>query len=494
MKFKSQHLILILPLIYASAMLLFYPFRFRFEMDFDEGVNLIKAMLSMQGFHMYSDFWSDQPPLFTLMLSQIFNVFGLNVNLGRLLVLGLSTLLQLSVMEYLRRQWGAGHAVISLILIMTLPFYTKLSVSIMVGLPSIALAIVALFGILRWHETGADRWLSLSAVFMMMSIMTKLWTVILVPIICVGIIVQQASRYRVKHELWNLFRPLAVWGLILLLGLGLVIVFFVGLENIDQLINTHLEASETDMMQALAAPEIVRSYLDDSVLLFLLVPLGLLSIARSKSWHALYPVAWVLAGSALLLWNAPFWYHHQLLITIPSAIIGALAVGDALRDVRDRIRSSSSWQPMTALSLAILVIFGFLVFQRVPLTLDNFRLDFPNLRNLDPMDQTDYEIVGLIRRYANETEYLFTDRPMYAFRSGVQVDPRLAVITQKRFSTGEPSQDEIARILEEIKPDQIVVSRFNIPAVEDYMAERNFTRVDNSLRSRHYVRRDIVND
>ena len=105
---------------------------------------------------------------------------------------------------------------------------------------------------------------------------------------------------------------------------------------------------------------------------------------------------------------------------------------------------------------------------------------------------SDFEIVALIGNYAEETNYLFTDRPMFAFRSGVAMPPELAVITQKRYSTGDPTQEQIYAVLEETTPEQIIISRFSYPAVQRYMQARNFVRVDNSPRSRHYVMREIM--
>jgi hypothetical protein len=94
-------------------------------------------------------------------------------------------------------------------------------------------------------------------------------------------------------------------------------------------------------------------------------------------------------------------------------------------------------------------------------------------------------------KYVDKTKHLFTDRPMYAFRSGIPVHPYLAVFTRKRYATGQPSQEEILSILLETKPEQVILGRFNIPAAQEYMETRNFVRVDSSPRSRHYVKRDI---
>jgi hypothetical protein len=42
------------------------------------------------------------------------------------------------------------------------------------------------------------------------------------------------------------------------------------------------------------------------------------------------------------------------------------------------------------------------------------------------------------------------------------------------------------------KPEQIIIHRFEYPAVREYMETRNFVRVDSSIRSRHFVMREIM--
>ncbi len=490
-KNKGQLLVVLLAILFLVGMLLFHPFRFRFEFDFDEGVNLIKAMLSMQGYQIYTDFWSDQPPVLTVLLSLLFRVLGLNVNAGRLLVLGFSALLLGAAMEYLRRKWGILHAVLGLILIITVPFYTKLSVSIMIGLPSIAFAMAAFLTLIYWHESAGEPWLVLSGALLALSMMTKIWTVILAPIFFAGILIQKAGWQQNKIDLRPSRRPLILWTGGFILVMGIILLFVVRPSNIAELIIPHLDASQTDTMQTLAEDGRVISFLDDSTALFLLVPFGLVQVVRSKSWHALYLIAWALAGLLLLTWNAPFWYHHQLLITLPSAILGSIAIGSAATELRERFRAARLWRPRSLYLLTVLGLSAVLAYQRIPPTINNFRIDLPNFGTYEPSDQVDFEIVALIGKYAEQTHYLFTDRPMYAFRSGMRVHPGLAVITQKRYTTGEPSQEEIAAILEEIKPEQVILSRFEIPAVREYMSTRNFVRVDNSPVSRHYVRGDI---
>ncbi|MCK5317502.1 MAG: glycosyltransferase family 39 protein [Anaerolineales bacterium] len=492
MKNKPQiFVMLLLPLAFTAGMLLCFPFRYRFEFDFDEGINLIKAMMTLKGFELYSEVWSDQPPVFNAILTLWFRLLGMKVNAGRILVLGFSTLLLISAMRYLQRFWGIPHAILGMITIVTLPFYTTLSVSVMIGLPSIAFALLSFVGLARWHQNNSVYWLIFSAVFLALSVMTKIWTVILAPIFLAGIFFEKAGFLKGKANLRDSIRPIMTWSLGFILVAGMIVLFVIRPIYVTQLVSTHLAAGETDIMQSIAAQNSINSYLDDSIALYLLSLFGVIIAIRSKAWHALYLVAWALAAYLLLLWIVPSWHHHQLLITIPAALLGSIAMGAAVVDLFQRIRASRLWTPKVLPSAAILLLSVFFAFQRLPPTLERFRFDLPNFGTFDPADQADFEIVAIMRNYADQTNIVFTDRPMYAFRSGIPVHPYLAVITKKRYVTGQLSQEEIFSILIATKPEQVILSRFHILAVQEYMEIRNFIRVDSSPRSRHYLKGEI---
>jgi hypothetical protein len=485
---------LLVPLLFAVGMLLFYPFRFRFELDADEGINLIKAMMTLNGFDLYSEVWSDQPPILNTVLVTWFRLLGMNVNVGRILVLGFSTVLLMSAMHYLQRSWGLPHAILGAIAITTLPVYKTLSVSIMIGLPSIAIAMMAFMGLIRWHEDARYPWLIVSAILLALSVMTKLWTGILAPIFLLGIFFSKARVFQERNALGESVRPLFVWGGCFLIVLALIVIFLVGPLYAPQLVNVHLAASETEKMQAVGEGNSMLSYLDDSIPLYFLSIAGVIVAIQTQKWHALYLVAWGVAAYLLLSWNVPFWHHHQLLITIPAAILGSIAMGHAMVDLYQRARRSTILNIAAIPSAIILLLTINFAVQRIPPTIRGFKLNLPNIcGTYDPAEQTDFEIVAIMGNYADRTNIVFTDRPMYAFRSGLPVHPYLAVMTEKRYSTGQPTQEEILAILEETSPEQVILGRLDIPAVREYMEERNFVRVDNSPRSRHYVRSDIVN-
>jgi hypothetical protein len=494
---KNRYLQVIIPLslalTFVAVMILFFPFRYRFEFDHDEGVNLIKAMMTIKGYSLYSQIWSDQPPIFNAVLTPWLSLIGIKVNAGRLLVLGFSAVLLASATHYLHRFWGVPHAILGMIAIITLPYYAQLSVSVMIGLPSIAFAMLSFVGITHWHQDKKDSWLIFSSLFLALSMMTKLWTAILIPIFIAGIFIDRSDLLRGKLNVRDSVRPIFIWSSVFILVAGAIILFMIRPGNISQVIGVHLAASETETMQNIAAQNSVNSYLDDSMIIFILSLFGAAIAIHSKTWHSIYLVAWMLVAYGLFTWIiTPFWSHHQLLITLPAALLGSIAMGYSLVDLVKRLLGSKLINPGIIPSAVILLLTLFFGYQRFPAAFDEFRTDLPNFRTCyDPKDDVDYKVVATIRKYADGTNYLFTDRPIFAFRAGIPVHPYLAVMTKKRYAIEQPTQEELLSILIEFKPEQIILDRFEYPAAQEYMKPRNFRRVNPLLPPLHYMKREI---
>src|SRR3990172_634060 len=148
---KSQIVWAAIPVAFVLLMLLFFPFRYRIEFDTDEGINAIKALMVLRGYRLYSEIWSDQPPLFTFLLTVWFRAFGLRLTAARLMVLLFSAGQIALGTSYLRKNWGILAAVSGGLMLVLLPYFLRLSVSIMIRLPAIALAVPSFFILSRFH-------------------------------------------------------------------------------------------------------------------------------------------------------------------------------------------------------------------------------------------------------------------------------------------------------------------------------------------------------
>jgi 4-amino-4-deoxy-L-arabinose transferase-like glycosyltransferase len=475
------------PLAFAVLVILFFPFRYRIEFDTDEGINAIKAMMVLRGYSLYNEVWSDQPPFFTFLLASWFRIFGLRLTAGRGLVLLFSMGLIAAGTGYLRKTWGWLAAACGALIIILLPYFLRLSVSMMIGLPAIALAVASFCLLAEWHARPSLARLLICALLLGLSILTKGFTAFLVPIWFTGIVltvVRTPALGADRGRRWvGPIAWLAVLGVVAAVG-----VLVVGPQNLSQLVDVHLQSAQSESFLVDPAHATLEDYLAESLPLFLLAIVGTGRAIRRRRWSALYLAGWVIAGYGLLAVNHPSWYHHQLLLTVPAALLAAPAVATSIDNVR---RWAPRWPitPAFALSLVCLALFGASLVNRLPGTLDGLDARLPNFTGPQPGEESERNVLAAMGEYAGQTRWLFTDRPIFAFLTGLPVPPHLSVISQKRILTGDLSEEEIAAALEEYSPEMILNSRFPLGVVQEYMRTRNYFRIDSSLKYRLYFRR-----
>jgi len=278
-------------------------------------------------------------------------------------------------------------------------------------------------------------------------------------------------------------------GFLLALGLtvAIVLVPVVGVKNLSQLVDVHLQASQ----QGLEFPyerRALNSYLAESLAVFALAPLSAGIAVRRKEWPALYLAGWVVAGYGLLANTGPTWYHHQLLVTVPAALLAAIAVATSIEEVRNASTRRPA-APALALRLGCLALFLVFLAGRGPGTIEGLNAALPNLSGPAPGEEPERSLLAAMGDHAAEVRWLYSDRPIFAFLTGLPIPPNLAVITQKRLLTGELTQEEIRATLEAYHPEMILNSRFGLPAVDEYMRARNYVRIDETVKYRLYLRR-----
>jgi 4-amino-4-deoxy-L-arabinose transferase-like glycosyltransferase len=453
-------LLLGVPLAFLLIMLLFYPFHERFMFDQDEGINAIKSLLIARGYSMYTEIWSDQPPFLQYLLAVWLRIFGFDIQTARILILFLSAALLGAAYKFLNQTWGTGHALAGAVLIFLLPYYNTLSVSVMIGLPAIAFAMCALLALLMWHHSNHDLWLVLSAIALGISVLTKLFTGFLAPIFLIGILIDQKARVRKTTSRHTPIRPALIWSLVfasVVIVLGLI---FVGYSNINQLLEIHLAARYSDTF--VSGTYTILWFLQESSPILFLALIGSIFIVLERNWLSLYLVAWAAAAFLLLSLQVPVWYHHQLLISIPCAMLAGIAVGQAVYWIASIYRSRDFFTLRSLLSIVAIVGLAFALITRIPNTIYDFS---------QPDDLLDRERIFLTRmaNHAAETQWVVTDIPMYAFWIGASVPPPVAVISVKRMDAGDLTEDDIINVVEEYKPEQVLIGRFEFPKLSQLL-------------------------
>ena len=203
-------------------------------------------------------------------------------------------------------------------------------------------------------------------------------------------------------------------------------------------------------------------------------------------------MAWALVSYLLLSQHSPIWYHHQLLVTVPIAVLCGIAVGEflvALSDVTRRFQIGS----VRGASVGIVAFLTlYLLFAGTPRVFSQLDFRLPNFKppEAEAVDIQAVKMLEVMRQHADVTNTLITDRPMLAVWLGKPVPPFLAAVTGKRITTGELSEHDIISAIRQYRPEQVALARFELPAVEAYL-QQNYRLAYKLTDHRLYIRGDL---
>lgn len=93
------------------------PWWSHYEFGQDEGFNLQKAVLVTQGYHLYADIWSDQPPFLTYVLAGVHLAFPYSIAAARATILLFAGLLAASLFRVTARFDGNAAGWCSVLLL-----------------------------------------------------------------------------------------------------------------------------------------------------------------------------------------------------------------------------------------------------------------------------------------------------------------------------------------------------------------------------------------
>jgi len=328
----------------------------------------------------------------------------------------------------------------------------------------------------------------LSGFALALSVLIKLFTGFLAPIFVLGICAAMYLENRQAGFSWKMLRPALIWslcfaGLALLLGLALV-----GPQNIWQIIAPHIEAPAQATYQGDSYT--INYHLQAALPLLALGISGILFILLKRNWLSLYPVAWAGVAYVFLSFYSPVLYHHQLLITIPFAMLAAAGVAEGILALARLRRPAELLRMSTLLGAAALLGFILVTANYLP-ELNAELLDSPRVSGLSlTATAGKLKVIHTMSQYASQTHWIVTDMPMYAFLVGKPVPPILATFSRKRLVTGALTDEDILTAMKEYHPEQVLMGRFVIKPLETYLAE-NYTLIASPEFFRLFLRNDI---
>lgn len=460
-----------LPLIFIIFVIVFMPLEGVFQYDTDEGIQLAKAMLYQEGFQLYSEVWNDQPPLSTVVLAAWLQIFGHSIVAARLLTLVWATVLIWTVGQLLRWRVGTIPALLGIVWLTLSSNFLRLSVSVMIGLPAIALALLSLFFINRYLQGKSWIWLFIAGGSFALSLQTKAFTAFLLPLFLLPIFLPQLQfpshqiRKLTLTEKWR-----AIFLILVSLAATLLLTWLIfPSPSLEQTLASHFSSELEDRLLEHQVPVLELLGWDYDYLGVLLVGLGV-CVWRDRGLYV--PFLWWLL-TIILLWNHhPIWYHHYLLLSVPMAFLLGEGTKTILHNWQQVFWGKRSWTSRIILGSGLFLLF-------VPIVALPIRLNILNDNHQDFVQQSqrNFEMLEQVLAYQDETEWLFTDFPMYGFYANLKVPPEIAVFSRKRLESGNITETELQSVVEDYQPKQILMGRFGeLPSILEENLSKNYTK------------------
>lgn len=495
LKTKNLFLNILCIFIFAAFIIAirFEPITQSFELDYDEGLNLIKSLLYSRGFSLYSQIWNDQPPVFTVILSSWLSFFGQSVFAARLLVLLFSTLLIWCFYQIIRQELGKIPALVATVLLFTSWLYIRLSISVMIGLPSLSSAMLSIYLISLYKQKKLKRYLIFSGIFFALSLQTKAFTVFLIPLILLYLWDYQINLSDIQKHSKNLLYSLLQWLAILSLTYILIALSFGQFSHHDQLVQSHLnQPTQTEIQNYNNLYYLNYMTAQDRDYIFLAV-IGIFTIIYNKNRNGLLPITWLATSILILLFHKPIWYHHYHLMSIPICWLAAYAVA-SLFDL-----FSENWQGNLKSFLKSLSFIEIIIPTLISIIFVSLIFTTPPITKGSP--PKDLQLMQIVMKYKDSTTWVFTDRPIYAFYAGLSVPPEMAVFSSKRINSGKLTNQEMLAVLKKYRPEQIVIARmhsliFSDKNIKNYINNyytKTYSEKKQLKQHEHYLLSSLIN-
>ena len=464
---KRFYFIIYLVLFIILIIIIKTPILETFEYDLDEGFELMKSSLYTKGFSLYRQIWSDQPPLFSLILSYWLKLSKPSVYYGRILVLIFSLILLWSFYSIIKNLKGKFCAFIAVIFLSLSTYYLRQSIAVMPGIPTLSLALLSLLGIILYRKRGKKSFLVLSGISMACSIETKFSTAFLIPLIILEL-AQINSEGGKKGKLL----PVFLWfiaGSVTYLFITIIFFRFNFRMFIEQLFLPHLQQLDIPGSDFLTIWAMLLSDFD----FVLLALIGIIFIIKQKKWPLVFPIFWLILSLLILLIYRPIWYHYYpLFLSVPIAWLAAISFSEFFQ-INPKQRWFTRKDNYGIFLRFIVTCLVILTILRLPAKYER------TLREVwGETNSEEKRIVELLLKFREDTRWILTDRAIFAFYADILVPPELVVTNAKRpFAT---PQDQIYLIekLEKYKPGLLLFEqlKFYGPGVISYM-EKNYTNV-----------------
>ncbi len=446
-----------LPLAFGLALCIVAPLGSALQFGSDEGFELMKAFLVSQGHPLYTEIWNDQPPFHTEIVAALFRLFGPSAGAARLLSVVFAVVYLSSIYGLAASRSGRVAGLLAVLLAGASPVFIRLSVSVMLELPAMALALASLWMLLKYCDTGSRGWLLLSGLLFGCALQVKFTAAIFVPALAAQFHMEaRAARFESAQATSTPERPRTIaavllWSVVVFAVVAAVQLTLYPLNSLPDLLRSHFSSETRHSAAAELYAFSPASLLDNPLLLPTGAGLACLVYGHRRD----LAVPTMLLGTVLAvhLCYRPYWFYYELHFVAPMAWFAAVGIVEWFR-VLMRQQWSRSLLAKLRLTLAALA-WSTLLAPGLSALPHQMWDAFASLAAALPADQ-DERVVALLANRAN-TRWVFTDQLICAFSARLPVPPELAVIPFKRIWSGQISPREVRTCLERYRPEQILL-------------------------------------
>ncbi|TAE59312.1 MAG: hypothetical protein EAZ76_03015 [Nostocales cyanobacterium] len=485
---------IIIPLVFIISALVFMPINQVFQFDTDEGIALSLANLYSQHIINHpAQTWSDQPPLFTLIISNFLDIFGDSISNARILILLFATLFIWCFTQILRLSVGKATTIITILLLFVSVNFLRLSVSVMQAIPCLSLGMLSIYLIILYTIDLRKVWLILSAVILALALQIKMIMIFLIPVIFIYLFntfhpITSISKLSKIQNLHLIKSPIVTW-LLSLTTAFITVSLLTNSLDFKQTFLFHLSPNLKDQFtEHNSFFDVIYIYLQNfDVLLLSLLPLQYPRKQHQQIYQQIYqiPLSWLIIITLVFCKHKPIWYHYIVLISVPLLWLGAYG----MQTVFDQIKFGKlgKFKPSQISKFAVLtILFTFLV---IPVKLG---VIFWENHNFLEKSQRRFTNLERVVTYKNNNQWLFTDVGMYGFYSQINIPPEITVISRKRLGSETLNSEFLIKVLSKYQPEQILIDRF--PHLADLMKpylESNYHEIYTDNSTKHYLRNDV---
>ena len=441
-----------------------------YQFNHDEGMNLATAALIAEGYDLYGEIWSDQAPLVSYLLSAVHMLTGGSVPLARASILGFGAITALSLFCLVRSYHGRFAGWISVLLLMTSQIIAKNSVSAMIGIPALALALLSMAVLCTQTTRRQELRLCLAGILFGLSLQAKLFTILMSPVLV--LLVYEFCRRARNDCNWGKVAASMLISASCAVATFIVVAWLNGMLSLDQIFGVHANARSTESLSGRGGMlAMVDQMWRSEIPVVIFGTLGAIACLLRFERRNLVVLFWILVAVVGLSIHRPLWKHHLVLLIVPLCWAAGAGIQQGIQYLLSG-KFTTLQKPKLIYALVTAILLAGVV---------------PNSLYLHQRFTQGNDIPETFHRlnwFQSGDAWLVTDAPLDAYRLATLVPPELALYSEKRVKTGNLGSDQLQEVVNKYRPMQVSLRRKITPIeFREWMMARFRTTQSYSLRS-----------